>query len=188
MPCSTPRMASSHPSTHRRVDKAGKTYHVAASSRRQPEIDPGALRYARAAALTFFVVAIAEGWRVVSGNPWPGFEVQHVSAVSVGLFVLWTATGAMLLLRRRGPRLAMLAFELSFVGTAAMVPHAFVTRIGGSIAGLLFLPIAVGAALMLKRAWPSQLLDELRHGRRLAHYEENAAIDPIYGRPDVPRP
>lgn len=150
--------------------------------------DKQAARYARAAALTFFVVAFTEASRVLSGNPWPGFEPSHVTAVSIGLTALWTTTGLVLLARRRGPRLATLAFELSFLGTAALVPHALVTRLGGSLAGLLFLPIAVGVALLLKRAWPSELADELRRARQLARYEADHTMDPIHGRSAMPPP
>jgi hypothetical protein len=86
---------------------------------------------------------VAEAVRLVA--PWPGFLPAASRAVSVALIVLWASTAVLLPLRNRRGAFASTARLLAVAAPFAMLAHASVTRVGGSLLGL---PYAAGAVLL----------------------------------------
>ena len=108
-------------------------------------------RYAYAAAILLGVGALHEAFRLVPGQTWPGFAPGVSRAASLGLILLWTATAVAILLRYRHRVFASAAFTLSVLSPLFMVSHGAITRVGGSLVGLLYLPLAALLGLALKR-------------------------------------
>lgn len=114
------------------------------------------MRHDVAAASAAFILGASilfEGARLVLDEPWRGFEPEASSTVSALLIVLWSATLAALLLRRRLRWSAAAAWFATFVCPIAMVAHAGATRAGGEAWGLLYLPAALALAVSLKRCF-----------------------------------
>lgn len=86
---------------------------------------------------------VAEAVRLVS--PWPGFAQAASRTVSALLILLWASTAVMLPLRQRPGAAGSVARILAIAAPFAMLAHASVTRVGGSLIGLLY---AGGATLM----------------------------------------
>jgi len=86
---------------------------------------------------------LAEAGRLVT--PWPGFAPLASRTVSVLLIVLWASTALLLPLRNRPGRAGSIARLLAIAAPFAMLAHASVTRVGGSLIGLSY---AGGAGLL----------------------------------------
>jgi hypothetical protein len=86
---------------------------------------------------------LAEAVHLVS--PWPGFAPVASRTVSILLIVLWATSALFLPLRNRPGSGGSIARLLAVAAPFAMLAHASVTRVGGSMIGLSY---AGGAALL----------------------------------------
>jgi len=67
--------------------------------------------------------------------------------------VLWGAAAVAIALRHHGPLLAQAAWMLAVLGAVAMVPHAVISRALGAPIALVYLPLAVVAAILIKKTF-----------------------------------
>jgi hypothetical protein len=99
--------------------------------------------YVAAALAILGAGVVAEAVRLVA--PWPGFLAAASRTVSVLLIVIWASTALLLPLRNRPGALGTGARLMAVAAPFAMLAHASVTRVGGTLLGL---PYAAGAALL----------------------------------------
>jgi hypothetical protein len=90
---------------------------------------------------------VAEAGRLVT--PWPGFSPLASRTVSSLLIVLWATTALLLPLRGRPGAAGSGARLLAIAAPFAMLAHASVTRVGGSMIGLLYAAGAIVLTLLL---------------------------------------
>jgi hypothetical protein len=108
-------------------------------------------RYAAAAAGALGLGVLVEAFRLLPGHTWPGYDEGLSRTVSAALIVLWSVTGAATLLRRRHRLFAGLTFTLAVLSPLFMVAHAAITRVGGALLGLVYVPLAALIGFLLKR-------------------------------------
>lgn len=135
----------------------------------EPQPDPAARRRLPAVILliSLFVASAAlELLRVAADAPWPGLAPMASHLVSVILAVLWIGGVVAIALRRRSAFLAQAAWILAIAGVVVMVPHATVTRLLGSWAGAIFLPLAIVGAVLVKKMFDRGELRRLRRAVR----------------------
>jgi hypothetical protein len=96
---------------------------------------------------------VAEGLRVVLRRPWPGFEPRFVLVVSAVLALTWGCCLVAVLWRRRFRWSATAAWFAVFLGPILMLGHGAITRVGGSVLGLLYVPAALVLVIALKRVF-----------------------------------
>ncbi|HLU38713.1 MAG TPA: hypothetical protein VK081_04960 [Planctomycetota bacterium] len=121
------------------------------------------------AAILLFAVAAEEGARVVLDRPWPGFPAAASHTVGLLLAALWTTCGVAILLRHAAPAWGALSWLLAVASPIAMLAHGLVTRVVGSPWGLLFVPGALVATFLLRRAFLGGDFARLRSRLRHAH-------------------
>ena len=97
---------------------------------------------------------LAEAVRLVT--PWPGFAPIASRAVSVLLIVLWATTALLLPLRDRAGAAGSSARILAIAAPFAMLAHASVTRVGGSMIGLAYAGGAILLTLLLANLFASE--------------------------------
>jgi len=108
-------------------------------------------RYAFAAAAVLAVGVGIEGFRLVGQHTWPGYAPALSRAVSTSFILLFSVTAVSAILRRRHRLLASLAWALAVLCPMFMVAHAAITRVGGSLFGLLYILLAAGVGFFMKR-------------------------------------
>lgn len=113
---------------------------------------------------------VAEGLRLATNRPWPGFRAMWSHAASALLIAIFAATLFSLLRRHRSRPSASASWFLAIAAPIAMAAHASVTRVGGSTVGLLYYAGAAILVFTLKRTFDRgerhRLPDEPQ-GRRL---------------------
>lgn len=97
---------------------------------------------------------VAEAARLVT--PWPGFAPVASHTVSVLLIVLWATTALLLPLRNRPGVTGSSARILAIAAPFAMLAHAGVTRVGGSMIGLAYAAGAIVLTLLLANLFASE--------------------------------
>jgi hypothetical protein len=90
---------------------------------------------------------LAEAGRLVT--PWPGFAPLASRTVSILLIVLWATSALLLPLRNRPGKAGSSARILAIAAPFAMLAHAGVTRVGGSMIGLAYAGGAIVLTLLL---------------------------------------
>jgi hypothetical protein len=92
---------------------------------------------------------LAEAARFVLQRPWPRVLTRVAYVDSAVLVVIWGATLAALLLRRRVRWSPATAWVASVTAPLAMLLQGVVTRVAGDNVGLLYVPAAVALAVGL---------------------------------------
>lgn len=94
---------------------------------------------------------VAEAARLVM--PWIGFRSEASRGVSCFLMALWSVAALVVIGRGRLRSLANAAWAIAWTAALAMFVHGAVTRVGGSVIGLLYLPAAIALGFLLKRSF-----------------------------------
>jgi hypothetical protein len=92
-----------------------------------------------------------EAFRLLPGHTWPGYAEGLSRTVSAVFIAVWAVTGVAVLLRRRHRVFAGFAWTLGVLSPLFMVAHAAITRVGGALVGLAYVPLAAFVAFSLKR-------------------------------------
>jgi hypothetical protein len=112
-------------------------------------------RYAVLAAGALAVGVGIETFRLFPGHHWPGYAEGVSRLASSSYIALWSATAVSAVFRRRHRVFATLAWVLSVLSPLFMVAHAAVTRVGGTLVGLVYVPLAAIVGFALKRTLDS---------------------------------
>jgi len=103
--------------------------------------------------MLFAADACFELGRIVAHWPWYGLTPNFAYALSGLLAVVWAGIGLLQLVRLRRPALASWALVLGVGGALLMVIHAAMTRVLGSMIGLVNFPLALIQLLLLHHAF-----------------------------------
>ncbi|HEX6271933.1 MAG TPA: hypothetical protein VFZ53_02790 [Polyangiaceae bacterium] len=106
-------------------------------------------RFAVVAATALGVGVLIEAFRLF--QPWAGYGPGVSRLVSTALIVVWSTTGAAALLRRRHRVFAGLVWVLTVLSPVFMIAHGGATRVGGSLLGLIYFPLAAVVVVALKK-------------------------------------
>ena len=108
-------------------------------------------RYAFGAAAVLALGIGIEGFRLVGGHTWPGYAPALSRVVSASLIGLFSVTAVSAIARHRHRLFASLAWTLAVLCPMFMVAHAAITRVGGSLFGLIYVALAAGVGFFMKR-------------------------------------